>query len=241
MMIRKQQNPTPATNESGFTLIESLLAIIVVSILMVAVSPIIVFSVATRVQAKRVEWGAQAARAYINGVRGETIDVPADTVLINEGSGGTYTFDRGTFSSVSAPSSLPSCGSPTDGYCQNDATVSLYCVDRDGGGCTSDSNQDVVVQAFRSVYEANNTLVTDPEKGYLLGVRVYRADAFADSEPQKTTHPGDSQPQEDSQSTTFTGGLGDRNAPLVEMTTAISGSETTYQDYCDRFGGPGCN
>jgi type II secretory pathway pseudopilin PulG len=36
---------------------------------MVGIAPVLVLSVATRVQARRVELGTQAARTYIDGVR----------------------------------------------------------------------------------------------------------------------------------------------------------------------------
>jgi len=42
-------------SQFGFTIVESLMAIVVVAILMTAISPVIILSVATRVQARRVE------------------------------------------------------------------------------------------------------------------------------------------------------------------------------------------
>lgn len=55
--------------DSGYTIIESLVAMIVVSVLMIAIAPVMAFSVATRVQAKRVELATQAARAYMDALR----------------------------------------------------------------------------------------------------------------------------------------------------------------------------
>jgi len=46
---------TPKQAQFGFTIVESLMAIVVVAILMTAISPVIILSVATRVQARRVE------------------------------------------------------------------------------------------------------------------------------------------------------------------------------------------
>ena len=81
----------------------------------------------------------------------------------------------------------------------------------------------MIVQAFRSV----NSTSTDATRGYLLGVRVYRANGFSDSSPLT----------KGKKQATFTGGLGDRKAPLVELTTEIVSGTTTLQNLCDRLGG----
>ena len=75
MIYLKKQHLFPSSN-SGFTIIESLVAIIVVGILMTAIAPTIVLSVATRVQARRVEVATDAAQSYIDGVRSGTIEPP---------------------------------------------------------------------------------------------------------------------------------------------------------------------
>jgi prepilin-type N-terminal cleavage/methylation domain-containing protein len=72
------------SRQGGFTIIESLVAIVVVSILLAAIAPVIILSVATRVQARRVEFATQAAKSYIDGVRTKQIDPPlatSDTLL----------------------------------------------------------------------------------------------------------------------------------------------------------------
>jgi hypothetical protein len=65
-----------------------------------------------------------------------------------------------------------------------------------------------------------------------LGVRVYRADAFKDSEALKRSS---SDPLIKAEAKTVTSGLGDRKAPLVETTTEIVTNETTYSDLCARL------
>jgi hypothetical protein len=112
----------------------------------------------------------------------------------------------------------------------------LYCVDLDGGGCSGSSNQDIVIQAFRSIDPITNAnTVATPEakaaKGYILGVRVYRADGFDGNGILKTME------EDQAKQSTFTGGLGDKKAPLMELAAEIVGTTTTYRDYCDRFGG----
>jgi prepilin-type N-terminal cleavage/methylation domain-containing protein len=225
MMSKRQLfHPPSKPNQAGFTVIESLMAIIVVSILMIGLSPVIVLSVATRVQARRVERATQAARTYIDGLQAGTIDLPEHTVTVADAK------DKRPFAGIGAPNStvnLSSCSGNT--YCQNTTSESLYCIDfDDDGGCTSDSPIDMIVQAYRSVPSGT---VTSPENSYFLGVRVYRADAFSGG---RTLTAG-------TQKATFTGGTGlsSSEAPLVEMTTEVNASEVNYQNLCDRLGG--CN
>lgn len=198
MIIRKLQRfPT----QSGFTIVESLVAIVVVSILMAAVSPVIVLSVATRVQARRVELATQAAKAYIDGIKSGTIAPPNTTVA--------RTTSQYFLNSPPVPTAL----------------ADLYCVNLDNiPGCSTDSVQDLAIQAFRSQFSNDEN---DIQKGYRLGLRVYRADAFSD---RIALIKGSKQ-------ATFTGGLGDRKTPLVEMTTEIATGQTQLSDLCDRFGG----
>jgi prepilin-type N-terminal cleavage/methylation domain-containing protein len=69
MSKQRQQQNLPQSRDGGYTIIESLVAMIVVSVLMIAIAPVMAFSVATRVQARRVELATQAARTYIDGLR----------------------------------------------------------------------------------------------------------------------------------------------------------------------------
>lgn len=199
---RQMQPFLPRNHQSGFTIIECLMAIVVVSILMTALSPVLVLSVATRVQSRRVELATQAARAYVDGVRNGTIttpsQIPANTSLSN-------------FAAPVYP--LPSC-SPNS-YCQG--SQSLYCFDSNGNGSCNSS--DLIIQGFRDS--------VNPDNGYRLGLRVYRADAFNDTSSLLTN----------TKQATFTGGLGNRKAPLVEMTTDIVTSKTNYASFCSRLGG----
>lgn len=198
----KPKNPSSLLlRQSGFTIVESLMAIVVVGILMTVVAPVIALSVATRVQARRVELATQAARNYIDGVKSGAIAPPTITAA------NQYLLD-----SVAVPTAL------TD----------LYCVDLDGTpGCSSSSSKDLAIQAFRTVTSTTGEAASDPKKGYRLGIRVYRADAFSDSTPLV----------KGTKQATFTGGMGNRKVPLVEMTTEISTEQTRFRDFCERLGG----
>jgi len=229
--FKHQQNPPPST-ESGFTVIESLMALIVVSILMIALSPVIVLSVATRVQSKRVETATGAAQSYIDRLRGGTI-VPIDP---NDPDIHPYVsfVSKATpekLNKIDPPSASANLDCQANQYCTSPSPsagspYNLYCVDGNSDGqCTDDNPQDLLIQAFGQ----NRSDATDPEDraedGYQLGIRVYRADAFSDSEPLK----------QDATQSPATGGLGDKKAPLLEITTEIVTGDTEYQDLQRRF------
>ena len=223
MMQSEPQNDGRQSSQQGFTILESLVAILVVGILLIAISPVIVLSIGVRLQAKRVDAATRAARLYIDGVKSGEIAPPEHTVELESG-----TPQRDEFANTSTPDTgtLSCTAGSTVGYCTNQNTTpySLYCVDSDDADsqCTADSHKDLIIQAFRSALSTT----TSVEPGYLLGVRVYRADGFGDSDPLTTEA-----------QLTSSGGLGDRKGPLVEITTEVVDSETTLGDYCLRLGG----
>ncbi len=221
--------------DSGYTIIEALMAMVVVSVLMISIAPVLVFATGTRLQARRVELASQAAKTYIDGVRSGVIPV-ADTSVtpstaIIETKVLASTADRNTFK-VDAPSASGSLSCQNDGYCTTPGSPKrLYCVNLDDTpGCSPDSVKDMIIQAYRSIPTAG---ATDPRDGYLLGVRVYRAGAFKSGvtlvlDPQ------------DQQQSTITGGIGNISIPVVQMTTEIGTSsgaaKSGFQNLCARVG-----
>ena len=209
------QNLSDST-QSGFTIIECLLAIIIVSLLMTAIAPVLAISVATRVQARRVELATAAAKAYIDGVRSGEIQPPK---TISQ-----------TISLEKVPP--PKVGTLTcktnRAYCKPPAE--LYCINFENQGCSNKSLRAMIIQPF--AYTSKSS--TDPKKGYQLGIRVYRADAFTSGRTLLAT--GLNKQKVDR---SFTGGTGlrTRQAPLIEMTTEIvnDGKEATrFADLCKR-------
>jgi prepilin-type N-terminal cleavage/methylation domain-containing protein len=209
-------------NEGGFTIIESLVAILVVSILLVAIAPVLSLSVATRIQSRRIELATQAAKSYIDAVKTKKIAAPTST--------GTD-----TLTAYAAPTATGSLTCATaNSYCTAPTGTSLYCVDLDNNGsCSNTSLTDMIVQGFRY-----NSVSSDATTGYALGVRVYRADAFKEN----TTLSRNNESDDNKKVTqaTFTGGVGQRKAPLVEITTDINDTVPKYSDLCARYTG-GCN
>ncbi|ACC78868.1 hormogonium polysaccharide secretion pseudopilin HpsB [Nostoc punctiforme] len=205
-------------SEGGFTIIESLVAILVVSILLVAIAPVLSLSVATRVQSRRIELATQAAKSYIDAVKTKKIAAPTST--------GTD-----TLTAYAAPTATGTLTCAANSYCTVPTGTSLYCVDFDSSGaCENTSVTDMIVEGFRY-----NLASTSAISGYALGVRVYRADAFKDS----TTLLKNTSTTKTTQAT-FTGGIGQRTTPLVEMTTDINDTVPKYSDLCARYTG-GCN
>jgi prepilin-type N-terminal cleavage/methylation domain-containing protein len=219
-MIHHQNKQELTSNDSGFTIIESLMAIVVVAILMVAIAPAIVLSVATRVQAKRVELATDAASSYVDAVRSATI-VPPPIITKPTSTSAEPVPD--------APSGTLTCNKSSD-YCSspvaNPSTSSLFCVNGDSQeGCQNTSLKDMVVQSF-----GYHPTSTNAENGYKLAVRVYRADAFKTGITLKAVKDGTK-----SQKTFGANLLSTTQSPLIEFTTEITAKGTSFSDLCGRL------
>ncbi|MDJ0696180.1 hormogonium polysaccharide secretion pseudopilin HpsB [Mastigocoleus sp. MO_188.B34] len=212
----KLQRIQPHSGEAGFTIIESLIAIIVVGILLTAIAPVIVLSVGTRVQSKRVELATQAAKTYIDGVTSGSIESPPITQK-----------DSNLIAQVNAPSGNLNCKTDNE-YCSSpkDKTYQVYCLDGSGDGtCKKDDPKDMLVQAF-----AYNPSTDEANSGYRLGIRVYRADAFKDGKSLEK-----SDDKKKATQSSFSGAISKLKAPLLEMTTDIASRNTTFADFCSRL------
>ncbi|NEP58920.1 MAG: type II secretion system protein [Symploca sp. SIO2G7] len=216
MITIRKLPPFTKSSQSGFTIIESLVAIIVVGILATAIAPVIALSVANRVQARRVEIAADAAKFYVQAIRSGTIEPAVSSI------------NDTRLDEIAAPTSAAlDCDNQT--YCTAPA-ADLFCIDGDGDGeCTSDSLKDMIIQSA-AYHPGAIAGLTDPERtdkleeGYLLGMRVYRADAF---DGNRTLVAG-----EVASSSTGGTGLRAQQAPLVEMTTEVVTGNTTFGELC---------
>lgn len=241
-MIKSIKMPKPQSSESGYTIMEGLVAMIMVATLMSAIAPVIAISVGTRVQARRIELAAQAARSYIDGVRAGSIPAPGKII------GDENELSVGTLSSCT-----PTDADDKPSYCDN-PTVSLgtfYCIDVDGvdsdgdgkaDGCTPDSLTDMMVHAA-AIYDpitqpsgyatqlANANSAEMSEIGYLLSVGVYRASAFKDAQKISTEAPTTS-----ISNTGLATRSGDTEKPLFRTTTEIAPSgDNSFQKYQNRL------
>lgn len=223
-----RRNPCPSL-EDGYALIESLIAIIVVTILLTAVTPMIVFSAGSRMQAKRIQLATQASRSYLAELNDDSAILPP----------GNQVFTQDEFTNFPAPDKDQLQGGGNDEDCLNDDEYCrgrvLYCVNFDETpGCQADSMVDMVVQPIGFFITSDNGQ-PDLTKGYNLELRVYRANSFADSVGEL---------QADDVDNSIAQALGNRTLPLFKTATFISPASTTdrslYNSYCDRIPG-GCS
>lgn len=228
IQFQKQRYPCKSSSESGYTIIEGLVAIIVVAVMMTAVSPMIVWSVATRMQAKRVQLASQAASTYLAAVR-STSDKPDPDNLT----------PKQTADFVPTSGDLTDKCEERDGYC-TETDRKLYCVNFDAAdGCQTDSLVDMVIQPVMDVRIDPNTNEPQTSEGYYLEIRVYRANAFTTGTTLETDE------IDSTRVASNNGGIaliGRRNLPLTKMRTFISptgSNNDLYDSMCRKLEGCG--
>ncbi|MEH2317581.1 hormogonium polysaccharide secretion pseudopilin HpsB [Nostoc sp.] len=230
MIKRKQQQVSYPSGEAGFTIIESLVAIIVVAILLAAIAPTIVIATATRVQSKRVELATQAARTFIDGVKTGAVAIPATTITLLQSTDATRSLADNLLTTSATSMPLPTASTST----------SLYCVTKDGNNnltisapsCTSNL---FYIQAVKIIGAGSTPIDTTtglPIDGYGLGIRVYRSDINF-TKPVNASNSSSNKKQNP-----FTGSLGNTQSPLVEMTTVIASKNTSFNALCQRLAIP---
>lgn len=167
--IKKSKTNFKIRTEQGFTLVESLMGIVVISVVAVVITPPIVISTATRVQNRRAEQAMQLAQAEVDRIR----------VFVEKG--GNYT------------AKLPPIhtGTITDGNIAKVAAPTRFVATRVAADSTTafevdvdkDNQFDFYVQTFRD----NDTNATVPGTvpgtttlvAFQMGVRVYSKVALA--------------------------------------------------------------
>lgn len=212
--LMKILNSTKGT-PLGFTLIESLVAVVVVGILLSAIAPMVALSAAARVNARRVDLATQAARSYVEGVRGGVIDVVnfPSTLLAPVAATAPY------FNSIPAPNASGGISFALPADCSN-ANYPGVCVDTNNNGFSTSDPQDLVIQPMRT---GDNNATTLVNNGYLLGVRVYRADSFASGSGVTFYRGDESQCAQSKQ--IFGASSAGRQCPLGAMSSEIVGTK----------------
>ena len=213
MFLKQRPLNQRSPSQEGYTILEGLMAVIVVSVMLLAIGPVIAFSVGTRVQAKRVELATQAGKSYIDWVKA----APDANAIKERAPKQTAT------TTAPATGDLTSDCTSKDGYCTT-TDKKLYCVNLDEtAGCQTNSPVDMVVQPIIIIPDA-----TKPEKGYGMQVRVYRANSFAPGVTLQSPTKSDS---------LTTNALGNRGLPLVMMKTEVLPSGATFENLRDRLQG----
>lgn len=203
-ILSKKGGQSDVSPESGLTLIECMVAIAVIAITISATAPMLVFSVATRVQNQKVEQALHLAQAELDKVR------------LTVEQGGDYG-DR--LIALSLPASTASTATaipaPTVFLPNSTANVTnvqqARLIDSDGDG-----DNDFAIQLFRTtgieIAPATAGLASTPVS-FEVGARVYDARA-ADNVADLGTEDG---------SLAFTSGIGDRaTRPLAVLYSQIT-------------------
>lgn len=213
--------------DSGYTIIESLVAMIVVSVLMIAIAPVMAYSVAIRVQARRTELASMAGRAYIDGLRSGSIKFNDPDIK------GFPAKSKATKLEDFANESAPPSKDPSALYC-----IDMDGINTDGKACSPSSNKDFYVQGAWLNPDPSITKDDPTSKGYQLLVRVYRADSFAGGVVLKAPNAPGAIKQ-----SIVGSGLGDKTMPVVEMSAEIPAlgknpsDLSAYKSLCTRLQG----
>ena len=156
-------------SNSGLTLIECLVAIALMGLTSAVIAPVMVFSVATRVQSQRAEQALQIAQGEVENVRlmmerGNDIS----TVLSNYPNPiANPTSTTTTIAATAGPTSY-NTGSNKYEFTSDFQTAKPVNID-------DDAEDEFAVQMFRTVG------IGSPPVAFEIGVRVYDIRAFADT------------------------------------------------------------
>jgi len=163
--------------DRGLTLIEGLVAIIIVSITLVSITPPIFWATGTRVQNRRAEQALQLAQGEIDRVRTVMDQGPANTKLLPADAGVTN-LRSASIPAPTTPGNIatvnPKCTSVDDGI----PAVNKYTqVNTDPNPENpNDCKANFLIQTFRSTGLDENGLVPTGNiapAGFVMGVRVY--------------------------------------------------------------------
>ena len=228
MKLQKTWEKHKKLSESGYTMLEGLIAMVLVAATMSAIAPVVALSVGTRVQARRVELAAQAARSYIDAVRSGDKKYTPDFLSVPIQKGQPSAPATG---SLDCQKGGGFCGETDDGK-PYDGERKLFCIDGDETkGCQVESTTDMIIQTGRYHPTADN-----PDLGYQLLVRVYRADSFQETSlcPGGANCPKE---EEKSSQSTVTSAIGNRKLPVLQFITDIAPKELngSFKNICDRL------
>ena len=203
-LITLVKHDRSATPEAGLTLIECIMAIVVVGIVGAAIAPMLVISVATRINSQKSEQALQLAQSEVDRIR----------VLVERGESNTAvlppnTGDATAVTAVAAPNTLE----PT--LAAVNAVNEAREVDLDG-----DNEADFALQSYTTNQLTNSDGVP---QAFDLGVRVYDIQAFTSGQTLDT----------EQASLALTSGSADRRQkPLAVLSTTVAFSESG-QSFCN--------
>jgi prepilin-type N-terminal cleavage/methylation domain-containing protein len=242
-LVCRQQLDNGNSTDQGLTLLECLVAIVVVSITMVSITPPIFWATATRVQNRRAEQAQALAQAQIDQVR----------TLVERGSYKYSQLPPAAGANIRTnPPAAPSASTgkrraKTTACNQDDGvqpTLSQFApVDtQDVNAASTACQTDFLVQTFRSdgAWANPATSATEPPDGFVMGVRVYSAVGLsASGTPTEAL-------QIENASLRATSGLGNqRTRPLAVLYAVIVRNNSNqslpiYRTLCQNTPANGC-
>lgn len=183
LIVRKSYQLKQSSSEQGFTLLETLVAILIIGIAIAAIAPPILLSAATRVQNQRVEQATQLARGEMNRIkflveRGnyEIADLPPRTA-------------SDPIKDTAAPEANPK-SSPTVSRTATQGYFIYIDSDRDP---STPPEPEFLVQTFygkeQTVPVIRSGSTINLPVAFIMGVRVYSARAFAGGARPTLTDP----------------------------------------------------
>lgn len=189
---------SPAQRQQGLTLIECLVAIIIVGLVSSAIAPALVISVATRVQSQKAEQALELAQSEIDRVR----------LLVERSEANTGNLPPSTAITGANPDSrVAEVAGPTYG-----APVAAPTTAFQTRAATLNGNQFAV-----QVYRTPGRFVGDVPVTFGMGVRVYDYDAVLTGSGNLSKDPA---------ALRMVNGVGQRGQrPLVALYTNISAGE----------------
>lgn len=206
MIKTKLQPKILSASDSGFTIIEVLVGVVFITILLAAISPVLVMSTAVRVQSKGMEKAVQAAETFINSVSNNSISAPTKVITVIQ----------------NAPINLETA-MPMPVPKKTDTDLYFFKKDSTITACNPISTckpQDTPFDEFYIQAAQIKPAGTKTSDGYRLAIRIYREDLNFD----QTILPSS------------TGGiLVNKQAPILKTIVEISGS-TTFGSLCSRLG-----
>lgn len=177
---RKQRqtgsNPSCSQPAQGLTIIECLVAIVIISLTVVAITPPIMLATASRIQSRKVEKANQVAQGEIDRVRllvergsYQLTDLPGTVGAINGTTAGND-ISSASFGAATGPTSGPlySTASCSTYPGVSAAATALVRVDVDG-----DCIPEYVMQVFRTPGYAPSPPTPTVPFSFEMGVRVY--------------------------------------------------------------------
>lgn len=218
-------------NHQGFTILECLMAILIVTIILSFISPLIFLTIATRVQNRRVEQAQAIAQSEIDRVQvvmakgiattDETANLPPKYDQDNNEA------TRSQIFKLAAPTSLMS-GTPNR---LADLTYPANATQLKKIDMNDDGRTDFLVQVFRDEGQRYNTGIFNNQLAvFRMGVRVYASPAEANIANLKTGVAD----------VKFVTGLGQQATnPLIVLYTEVSRSDVdlsldTYRAYLNK-------